>query len=231
MGVNRVAQLVKQTKTDAWIVFSAPQEILEWFVNRSIPAFALFGRFRQLPIAATGLNKAPAFRAAIRRLAELGHRRIVLLQPKHNRRPSHALLVRESLAEMELQGIKTGPYNLPDWEQSPEGLRERLDALFSLSPPTAIILDRPNELIATLLYLAQRGIFAPRDISLLSDDDPAFEWCEPIPSCIEWKSQPWISRIVRWVNNVANGQEDLRQTFSQARFGEKGTIGPVPTNA
>ena len=231
MSVSRVAHMVKRTDTDAWVVFSSPQEILEWFVKQSIPTFALFGRFRRLPIAATGLNKAPAFRAAIRRLAELGHRRIVLLQPKHNRYPSHALLVRESLEEMELQGIKTGPYNLPDWEQTPLGLRERLDALFSVSPPTAMILDRPNELLATQLYLAQKGIYAPRDISLISDDDPAFEWCFPQASCISWKSMPWVSRIAKWVANISNGQTDLRQTFTQAQFIDRGTIGPVPPHA
>lgn len=228
MNLNRVAHMVKQTDTDAWVVFSAPQEILEWFVTHSLPTFALFGRFRRLPLAATGLNKAPAFRAAIRRLAELGHRRIVLLQPKHNRHPSHALLVRESLEEMEAHGIRTGPYNLPDWEQSPEGLRERLDSLFSVSPPTAMILDRPNELIATQLYLAQKGLFAPKDISLISDDDPTFEWCEPRPSCIQWQSHPWVNHIVRWVDNVASGRDDRRQIFTKAKFVERGTIGPVP---
>jgi DNA-binding LacI/PurR family transcriptional regulator len=228
MAVKRVAQMVQNTETDAWIVFSAPQEILEWFVKHSLPTFALFGRFRKLPLAATGLNKAPAFRAAIRRLAELGHRRIVLFQPKHNRVPSPAYLVRESLAEMEAHGIKTGPYNLPEWEQSPAGLRERLDSLFSVSPPTAIIFDRPNELIAAQHHLGKRGIFAPQDVSIISDDDPTFEWYEPGVCCIAWHSQPWVSRVVRWVGHIAAGKDDKRQLFSIAKFIEKGTIGPAP---
>jgi len=228
MKVSRIARMVDHTETDAWVVFSAPQEVLEWFVSHSVPSFALFGRFRKLPLAATGLDKVPAFRAAIRRLAELGHRRIVLLQPKHNRLPSPARLVRESIEEMEAHGIKTGAYNLPDWEQSPAGLRERLDSLFAMSPPTAIILDRPNELIAAQQHLAQRGIFAPRDVSLICDDDPTFEWCEPPVCCIRWQSSLWAHRIVRWVCNVANGKDDRRQTFTKAKFVEKGTIGPVP---
>lgn len=228
MKVGRIAQIVNHTETDAWVVFSAPQEVLEWFVTRGVPTFALFGRFRSLPLAATGLDKVPAFRAAIRRLAELGHRRIVLLQPHHNRLPSPARLVRESIEEMEAHGIKTGPYNLPDWEQSPAGLRERLDSLFALSPPTAIILDRAKELIAAQQYLAQRGIFAPRDISLICDDDPIFEWSEPPVCCIRWQSSHWGHRIVSWIGNVAKGKDDRRQTFTKAKFVENGTIGPVP---
>ena len=228
MQTSRIARMVKGTETDAWVVFSAPQEVLEWFVSHSVPAFALFGRFRQLPIAASGLDKVPAFRAAIRRLVELGHRRIVMLQPKHNREPVPALLLREALAELEAHGIRTGEYNLPDWEQSPAGLRKRLDSLFAVSPPTAIILDRPNELIGAQIHLAHRGILAPRDVSLICDDDPAFEWCKPTVSCIRWKSGPWVRRITNWVGNVAKGKEDRRQSFTKAEFVEKGTVGPVP---
>ena len=229
--VSRMARMVEDSRTDAWVVFSAPQDVLEWFVENSVPAFALFGRFRRLPIAATGLDKAPAFRAAIRRLAELGHRRIVLLQPKHNREPTPALLVRESLEEMRANGIKTGAYNIPEWEQSPEGLRKCLDALFAVSPPTAILFDRSNELIGAQVYLAHKGVLAPRDVSLVSDDDPAFEWCSPSISCIRWQSNTWVNRIVRWAANLASGKEDLHQSFTKARFVDGESIGPAPSNA
>ncbi|MCU0779577.1 MAG: hypothetical protein MUF04_00585 [Akkermansiaceae bacterium] len=148
--------VASRTETDAWVVFPAPYDILASFASQSKPTFAMFGRFRMLPLAASGLDKVPAFRAAIRRLAELGHRRIVLLQPKHNREPGPALLVRESLAEMEANGIETGKYHTPDWDQSPAGLRRCLDSLFAVSAPTAIIFDRPNELIGAQIYLAHR---------------------------------------------------------------------------
>lgn len=231
MKVSRIEQMVEHTETDAWVVFSAPQEVLEWFVTHSVPAFAMFGRFRKLPLAATGLDKVPAFRAAIRRLADLGHHRIVLLQPKHNREPTHARLVRESLEEMAANGIKTGAYNIPDWEQSPAGLRRCLDSLFAVSAPTALIFDRPNELIGAQIYLAHKNILAPRDISLICDDDEAFDWCEPSISCIQWHSRSWVRRVVRWVDNVANGKDDRRQSFTKAKFVERGSIGPVPGNA
>lgn len=227
MKIDRISRLVKSVETDAWLVFSAPQHVLQWFVDQSLPAFALFGRFRGLPIPGTGLDKVQAFRAAIRRLAELGHKRIVLLQPDHNRKPTHALLVRESLAEMEANGIKTGPYNLPDWEQSPAGLRKCLDSLFAVSAPTAIIFDRPNELIGAQVYLAHKKIFAPRDISLVCDDDPAFEWCQPSVSCIQWQIHSWVRQVVRWVDCLANGKSYTQQRFTKATFVEKESIGPA----
>jgi DNA-binding LacI/PurR family transcriptional regulator len=229
MKVSRIARMVEHTDTDAWVVFSAPQEVLEWFVVHSVPTFALFGRFRRLPLAATGLDKVPAFRAAVRRLAELGHRRIVLLQPKHNREPTPALLVLETLEEMAANGIKTGPYNIPDWEQSPAGLRKCLDSLFAVSAPTAIIFDRPNELIGAQSHLANKGILAPRDVSLVCDDDPAFAWLEPPISCIRWEYHSWVRRVVRWVDNIANGKDDRSQRFTKAKFVELGSIGPAPS--
>lgn len=228
MKVERIARLVDQTETDAWLVFSAPKHVLQWFVDRSLPAFALFGRFRQLPMPGTGLDKIPAFRAAIRRLVELGHRRIVLLQPDHNRKPTHARLVIESLEEMEKHGIKTGSYNIPDWEQSPAGLRKCLDTLFALSAPTAILFDRPNELLGAQIYLAHRGILAPRDVSLVCDDDPAFEWCNPSISCIQWQSHSWVRQVVHWADCMANGKEYQLQRLTKATFVERDSIGPVP---
>lgn len=229
MKVGRIARMANQTKTDAWVILSATQEVLEWFVGHSAPVFALSGRFRGLPLAGTGPGKVAAFRTAVRRLVELGHRRIVLIQPDHMRKPTLGLLLRETLDELESHGIQTGRYNLPDWEQTPEGLRRCLDSLFTLSPPTALVLDRACEYIATHQHLARRGILTPQDVSLIcTDDDLSFEWCEPSVSCVSWDSHPWVNRIVRWVGNVAEGKDDRRQSFSQAEFVERGSIGPVP---
>ena len=229
MKVKQIARMVNQTKTDAWVILSATQEVLEWFVNHSVPVFALFGRFRGLPLAGTGPDNVAAFRAAVRRLVELGHRRIVLLQPDHMRKPTPGLLLRETLDELESHGIQTGRYNLPDWEQTPEGLRRCLDSLFALSPPTALILDRAHEYIATHQHLARQGILTPRDVSLICTDyDLYFEWCEPSVSCIRWDSRPWVRRIVRWVTIVAKGKYDRRQAFTKAKFVERGSIGPAP---
>ncbi len=229
MNVNRISRMVHHTKTDVWVVFSAPREVLEWFAGHSVPTFALFGRFRRLPLAAAGLNKVSAFRAAIRRLAELGHRRIVLLQPKHNREPFPALLVRESLEEMEANGIKTGPYNLPDWEQSPAGIRKCLDSLFARNAPTAMIFDRSSELLAAQIHLTHQKIRVPGDVSLICDDDPVFAWFDPPISCIRWDYRPWVRRVVRWVDHLAHGKDDQGQSFIDAMFVEKDSIGPAPS--
>lgn len=229
MKPEKVAKLVKHAKTDAWVVAAASSEVLAWFAAHPAPAFALYGRFSRLSIAGIGPDKFPAYRAALRRLVELGHRRIVLLQPEEARKPEVALLPRRILGEMEAQGITPGTYHLPDWERSPAGLRKCLNELFALTPPTALFIEEATEFIAVQQHLARRGIFAPRDISLIcSDDNPFFEWCDPPVSCIRWSTRPVVRRVVRWVDNIAAGRADRRGSFSKAEFCEGGTIGSVP---
>ncbi|MCH7224672.1 hypothetical protein [Haloferula sp. A504] len=113
------------------------------------------------------------------RYEELGHHCIVFLLPGHARIPEPDRVIRETLHGMNALGIRTGEYNLPDWEPSPAGLRRCLDSLFGLTPPTVLFLDQPCEFIAAQQHLAERGIFAPRDVSMIcADDDPSFAWHE-----------------------------------------------------
>lgn len=97
-----------------------------------------------------------------------------------------------------------------------------------MTPPTALFVEEACEFIAVQHHLAKRGIFAPKDVSLIcSDDNPFFEWCEPSVNCIRWSTRPVVRRVVRWVDPIASGKDDHRKSFSMAEFVEGGTIGPV----
>jgi len=37
-----------------------------------------------------------------------------------------------------------------------------------------------------------------------------------------------VRRIVRWVGNIESGKDVRRQSFTEAEFIEKGSIGPAP---
>jgi DNA-binding LacI/PurR family transcriptional regulator len=226
MDVNRIARMVKRTEADAWVVVGSSRAVLEWFVGYGVPAFALFGRRRDLTIAGVGPDKASAFREVVRRLVELGHRRIVLLALAARRLPEPGLPERAFLAELAAHGIGTGPFNLPDWEESPEGLHHLLDSLFQVTPPTALLIDEAYLFHAVKHHLSERGIRIPGDVSLVcTDPDRTFDWCRPSIAQIHWDSSPLVRRIILWAENVARGGKDLRQTLTPARFIEGGTIG------
>jgi len=229
MDVKRIRRLVMANEAKAWVVISAPRHVLEWFAEQSQPALALFGRRGGVRIAAVGPDHIPPTVAAVRRLIALGHRRIVLLDRWGARGTILERSARAALQEMERHGLRTGAYNAPTWHASPAGLRRMLDELFRVSPPTALIIDEAFLFHATKEHLAQQGILAPRDISLICvDADTTFDWCEPTVAHIRWDSRPVVQRILRWAGKVARGKEDRRQTLTKAEFVDGGTVGPVP---
>jgi len=228
--VDRVAAMVEGDDADAWVVVGGPQDVLEWFGERRIPVFALFGRRRGLPIAGGGPDKVSSMRGVVRRLCGLGHRRIVHFVRGERRKPQPGAKERAFLEELAEHGIATGAYHLPDWEESPEGFLHSLDSLFAATPPTALILDEGFLFAAAQQHLAHCGILAPRDVSLVCCDPPeaALAWLRPSAAHIRWDHRPLVRRIVRWAENVSHGRKDLRQTETAADFVEGGTIGPVP---
>jgi DNA-binding LacI/PurR family transcriptional regulator len=225
MDVDRVRRLVETRNADAWVVVSAPRDVLQWFSKQPVPAFALFGRRRRVNIAGTGPDHVTAIRTALKRLIALNHIRIVLLQ---RRATEPATGTRAALEEMRKHGLPTGPYNAPVWEDSPEGLRKILDELFRVTAPTALIIDEAFIFHAVKEYLAYKGIFAPKQISLICIGwDLTFKWSEPSVAHIHWDSRPWVRHIVRWANDVSRGEDDRKQGLTKTRFVDGGTVGPA----
>ncbi len=229
MNTQRVARLVGRTEADAWIVAAGSREVLEWFAGQGIPTMALFGRRRSVPIAGAGPDHIPAHRAAVQRLIALGHRRIVMLYRQSLRIGGPGLIQRVILEEMAAQDIPTGRFNLPDWEDTPEGFHRLLDELFRVTPPSALLIDEAFLFAAAQQHLARRGILAPEHVSLVcSDPDPTFAWCRPTIAHTRWDFHPVLRRVVRWANNVSRGKDDRRQSFSKAEFVDGGTLGRAP---
>lgn len=228
MNVRRVVNQVRQETADAWVVQTGSKEVLRWFVNKSIPAFALFGRRRELRIAGAGPDKEQSYRQLVRRLVELGHQRIVLLVLKVRRLPTPGMSERAFLDELEAQGIPTSPFNLPDWEESAEGVGQLLDSLFDATPPTALVIDEAYLFHAVKQHLSRQGIRAPEDVSLIcTDPDRTFDWCRPSIAHITWDPLE-VARCVRlWAKHLTHGKDTVRQRLTTARLVEGGTIGPA----
>lgn len=216
---KRVARMVKDYPADAWIVMAGSKPLLRWFSELPIPAFALFGRMQNLPIAGTRPNKDLAMKQLIQQLADLGHRRIIFLVREERRKPFYGRQEENFLEELENRGIKTGSYNIPDWEESSAGLRECLDKLFKLTPPTAILIDDGLLFLPIQNYFAQKNIRDRKIPALICTDyNPSFNWCEPAIPHIFWDHRSTTRRIVRWVDHVACGKTDIRQSFTRTTF-------------
>ena len=226
--VPRIVRKLAETPADAWVIESGSRELLEWCATLPTPYLALYGRSGNLPLARTGPDKLSAYRAAIRRLLELGHRRVVLIVRAARRKPIPGSLERAFLEELTAHGVATGDYNLPDWEESPAGFSKLLERLFHHSPPTALIVDEAARYIAAAEFLARRGINVPQQVSLVStDNDPALAWCHPPIAHMGWDNTPIVRRVVRWVDAVRKGKPDRKSIKFPAEFVPGGSIGPV----
>ena len=226
--VRRIIRELEKEPADARVIEAGSSSLLEWCAAQTIPCLALYGRPEGLPMANTGPDKVPAYRAATRLLLELGHHRIVYVVRSTRRLPTLGVPERAFLEELAACGVATGEYNLPTWEENPEGLSKMLERLFLHSPPTALILDEMPCYIAAAEFLARRGIKVPEQVSLVfTDDDPALAWCHPEVAHMRWDPKPVIRRVARWVEAVRKGKPDRKTIDFPAKFIPGGSIGPV----
>ena len=229
MDTERVGRFVQTVEADAWVVIAGSQDVLRWFETEGIPAFALFGRIMNISLASTSPKKADAYTEVVERLVGLGHRRIIFITRGDRRKPSPGFLELHFLDLLKKHGIPTGDYNLPDWEESPQGLQQLLNKLFQHTPPTALLVDGPELFSATRDHLSRRGILAPEHISLIcTDPEPSSKWCLPQVTHITWNSEPMIRRIVKWARNISIGKDDRRKSSHKAQLVLGGTIGVAP---
>ena len=227
--VNRLKRFVRDHPSDAWIVIAGSRAVLEWFAEADIPVFAMAGRSAGLPIAGVTIRKSIAITQAVHRLVDLGHSRMTMLVREDRRKPMPGGQEQAFLHGLESHGILTGSYNLPDWEDTIDDFHRCLVSLFDRTPPTALIIDEASLFFAVQQFLAQRGLSAPRDVSLVClDSNPCFAWSRPSIAHIHWHSHLVVSRVIRWAHNVARGKDDRQNTSIKAELVEAGTIGPVP---
>lgn len=228
MKVDRIEKMVEGAGMDAWIVCAGTREILQFFSERPEPAFAFFGRWKGVNIAATKPDKSKAVTEATEHLMGLGHRRIVLLCRELRRLPEPGSLEKAFLAALEAGGVEVGKYHLPGWEESKEGFQKLLDGIFKVTPPTAVIIDESFLYMATQQFLAKRGFGVPEDVSLIcTDNDPTFSWCDPSVAHIDWDSRLMVKRVVRWAAAVSRGSDDRRQSLTPAKLVLGGTVSGV----
>ncbi len=218
---GKVERMVRNHPADAWVICSASRPVLKWFSESSFPAFALFGRMKGLAIPGIKPDKLPAMRESIKTLIELGHRRIILLVREERRKPSYGDFESVFLDELEHHGIKTGTFNIPDWNENASGLRGCLDKLFGLTPPTAIFVGDSVLFLAVQHILANIAPQLPDKVALVSTDyHPHMEWCDPPVPHFSWNHRTTARRILRWLRNLQRGKPDQNQAFAPTRFVE-----------
>ncbi len=222
---KRVLAVLDKTPADAYILLAGSKTVLRAVLGLPAPAFALFGRMADLPIAGVGQNTLKAMREAVDYLCNHGHERIVKLTREENMQGDLGVVERDFLNELKSRGLHTSSYNLPYWKNTPKGFHQCLEELFRFTPPTAIILDEWKLYYLARNYLAGKRGKAARDAVCISMDyHDSFDWCHPGVPHFHCDQQKYVKRTVQWVNNMARGRKDTRQTDIFSRFVDGGVL-------
>lgn len=227
-NLPRISREVKAVAADAWIVLAASRAVLEWFVAQPFAVYAFGGRFHDLPVACGATRMAPALESAVNALVSQGHRRIVLLAPAFLRKPTPIPSIGRYLSLLEEHGLRPTDYNLPHFEDTAEGLEKCLEALFHITPPTALLVNQTSDCAAVFFFLARRGLQVPGDVSVVFLlEEPVFRRCLPPIDHFRAPMKEHVASIIRWVKGVAAGRPDQRQVILDAEYVPGGTVGPA----
>lgn len=225
---TRILASVRTQEADAWIAFASSYEVLRALLRLKVPVLDFAGALRDLEIASTSIRTGRATQSCVRQLVGLGHRRIVMICGPVLRGNS-PLPERPFARELEANGIHAGQYNMPDWDNSADGLQDLLKALFHLTPPTAIISDEFRVTAAILAFAASRGLRIPHDFSLVTISPSGdMEWMRPKPATFVYDLTPLNNRIVKWINACATSRQDRDAIRFEATFDPAESIAPPP---
>lgn len=226
--IKRLETVITGSPADIHIVVAGSFEVLEWFSKQDKPCLALFGRASSLPISFVGIDKLEVTEEALKYLIKAGHKRIVKLTRSERRSPTLGVLERRFIEVLDSHGIEASRYNLPDWEETPEGLNNLLEGLFKLTPPTAIFTDETSVWVAVQQFLAQNKILVPQDVSVIASDyDPSFSWCYQTPSHFSWHAGTIVRHAVKWVTGLKSGKVENKLKLYPSEFVVGDTIGPA----
>ncbi|MEM7394041.1 MAG: substrate-binding domain-containing protein, partial [Verrucomicrobiota bacterium] len=148
----------------------------------------------------------------VERLVALGHSRIVTLVPPLWQHPGEdarpELSIREAYQD---HGIKASRFHLARFEEGKAGLWRTLEGLFSVTPPTAIILPGPQVALGLFSFCLHHRIRIPRDLSVAClNDGPGLYFAKPSIARIEFDTEKFSGAIAREISRLFKRDETSR---------------------
>ena len=216
---GRIAAMITKQAADAWIVYSGSKPILERLLELPCPVFALFGRMSDLPIAGSGTDILAALRETVEVLHSQGHRRIVMLTRTQLMTSGPGLTERTFIEALEQNDLPHSAYNLAEWDNTAAGLKQCLNRLFQLTPPTAIFVDDWMIHNAVQNYLIHEHRMDEQNLCCISMDyHPSFAWLQPHAPHFYWDPAAVVRHAVTWVRHIGRGRTPVSQKLVKAEL-------------
>ena len=223
---RRISPFLREHKIFCSILLSVDKSVQQWFQENSLPALVFGSCHPAVRLPSLDIDHRAVCRHAFGTLLGRGHRRIALIVP------SLALAgylegIRgflDGVREAERSGIRA---QVVQHDGSPTGLTAKLDALFGASePPTALIVIKPQFVFAVIVYLLNRGLKVPADVSLIArDGDPFFGTVDPVIALYPFDVEGTVRRVLRLMSRLVDqGFLPQSRNLLFPKFAPGGTI-------
>jgi DNA-binding LacI/PurR family transcriptional regulator len=178
-------------------------------------------------LTAVSLDDEPAYADAIRRLADLGHRRIAHVEGPQELRHAHR---RRTAWEQTLRalGLPEGPV-LPGGFSPEGGARATRELLTLPEPPTAIVYGNDLAAMAGLSVAQELGVRVPDQLSVVGyDDAPLTRYSYPPLASARADARGWGEAAARALDAVIALGSAAHVELPPAQFVPRASIGPAP---
>ncbi|MBO1330324.1 LacI family DNA-binding transcriptional regulator [Streptomyces sp. VRA16 Mangrove soil] len=178
-------------------------------------------------LTAVSLDDEPAYAAAVRRLAELGHRSIAHVEGPQELR--HAQRRRQAWEQtLAALGLPAGPV-LPGGFSAEGGALATRELLGRAEPPTAIVYGNDLAAMAGLSVAQELGVRVPDQLSVVGyDDTPLTRYSFPPLASARADARGWGEAAARALDAVVAVGEAAHVKLPPARFVPRASIGPAP---
>jgi len=180
-STRMLADLSRQNRPDAWVLYRCSPATQAWFAQSGLPAVVMGSAPHDLNLRSIDVDYRAAGRHAMATLLRLGHQpdRIVFVMPAEK-------LLGHAEAEAginEALGDRAGHARVTTVGSDPADLCAKLDVLWRSTPPTALIVLRPLHTITVTSHLSRKRVRIPEEVSLVAlDDNPVLGRLVPVPS-------------------------------------------------
>lgn len=222
-------KLTRQSKSSAWILHLQTAAVHRFFAEQGLRTLAFGSSFQDIPIPSFDVDFRSVCRHAAGHFLRKGHRRIGMVIPKTG-------LAGDVASERGFhEAFRLSPHAdasacVITHRQTVPSLCAAIDrALNMASPPTALLVSHPADVLTVLTYLQERGTRVPGDISLISRGSTEYlEHVVPSVACYRLDWAQYARSFSHAVVQLAEtGRLTKQATFAEPTFCDGDTLATV----
>ena len=196
-------KLKEEHSADSWLILSPERPMIEWADQSSLQILALGGDVQRSEIPSLGNSLSIMSIQAFSKLLSIGHRRIIM----------GTVGLKAGIAEATNKALQqcfrnynstfSSNYNIADFPRNnPQKFWEILENIFTLTPPTAIILPTCHYLATLLSFCNMRGIRIPEDLSVIVVANSShLPWFRPQIAHFDTPTKQLSKQLIEWIIN------------------------------